>query len=98
VVVVAAFERAVMAIHFCRVLGVTERDWILLRDVGKLAVAALAAGVITAAIRWWLAGQSPLIVLAVCCPAFAVLYLGVVVRWLLVPLASRATSAAVSSR
>jgi O-antigen/teichoic acid export membrane protein len=98
VVLVAAFERAVMAAHFCRVLGVTERDWILLRDVGKLGVAALAAGVITAAIRWFLAGESALLVLAVCCPAFAVLYLGVVVRWLLVPLASRATSAAVSSR
>ena len=35
VVAVAAIERAVMAIHFGRLLGVTARDVVLLRDIGK---------------------------------------------------------------
>ncbi len=51
VVLIAVFERAVMAMHFARLLGVTARDVVLLRDIGKLAVAALAAGVVAWLIR-----------------------------------------------
>jgi hypothetical protein len=89
VVAIAAFERSVMAVHFARRLGVNARDAVLLRDIGKLAVAALAAGVITLLIRFVLAPKGAFIVLAGCGAAFAIVYL---------VLASWATSAGVSSR
>jgi hypothetical protein len=78
-----------MAIHFGRLLGVTRRDAVLLRDVGKLALAALAAGVVADVIRLLLARQSAFAILAICGVAFALVYL---------PLASIATSGEVSSR
>jgi hypothetical protein len=89
VVLIAIFERIVMTIHFGRLLGVTRRDAVLLRDVGKLALAALAAGVVADVIRLLLARETALAVLALCGGAFVLVYL---------PLASIATSEPVSSR
>jgi O-antigen/teichoic acid export membrane protein len=89
VVVSAAVERIVMAIHFGRLLGVTSRDLVLLRDIGKLAMAAMAAGAVAILVRLALGTRGDLGVLAGCGAAFAVVYL---------PLASWATSAGVSSR
>ena len=81
VVAIAAFERAVMAIHFGRLLGVTARDVVLLRDIGKLASAALAAGVVAELVRGLLARESALIVLAGCGVVFAGVYLAILARW-----------------
>jgi hypothetical protein len=89
VVLFAVFERLVMAIHFGRLLGVTDRDTVLLRDVGRLALAALSAGVSASLLRVLLVHQSALLVLVGTGAAFAAVYL---------PLASRVTSAGVSSR
>jgi O-antigen/teichoic acid export membrane protein len=98
VVTIAAFERSVMAIHFARLLRVTVRDVVLLRDIAKLAVAALAAGVVAELIRLVLVPKGALVVLAGCGTAFAAVYLAVIARWLPAPLASKVTSAGVSSR
>jgi hypothetical protein len=89
VVATAIFERAVMACHFGRLLGVTARDVVLLRDIGKLAVAALAAGLAAEVVRLFLGPASALVILTGCGAVFAAVYL---------PLASKATSAGVSSR
>jgi O-antigen/teichoic acid export membrane protein len=94
VVAIATLERAVMASHFCRLLGVTARDVVLLRDIGKLAISALVAGAAAALVRWWLAASRDLIVLAACGAAFVAVYL-FLARGVL---ASKATSAGVSSR
>jgi O-antigen/teichoic acid export membrane protein len=106
VVMIATTERAVMAVHFCRLLGITVRDLALLRDVGKLGVAALAAGAVAEVVRLLLARASALAVLAGCGAAFALVYLAIMARWRPVPLpvplpvswTSKATSAGVSSR
>jgi hypothetical protein len=106
VVMIATTERAVMAVHFCRLLGVKVHDLALLRDVGKLGVAALAAGVVAELVRLFLARTSALAVLAGCGAAFALVYLAIMARWRPVPLpvplpvswTSKATSAGVSSR
>lgn len=102
VVLFAALERCVMAIHFGRLLGVTVRDLVLLRDIGKTALAALAAGAAAAGTRLFLIeqgpmAQSPLIVLAGSGVAFAMVYLPAL-RWIFSPRVREATSAAVSSR
>ena len=102
VVAVAVIERAVMTIHFLRLLGVTARDLVLLRDIVKLALLALAAGLFSALVRLSLARENAVVVLLGCGLAFAAVYLPLAIRWLpvprLVPLASKATSAGVSSR
>jgi O-antigen/teichoic acid export membrane protein len=71
-------ERAVMAIHFARLLGVTRADGLLLRDIGKLAAASLAAALACALARSLLSGASPFTVLAACGPVFAFVYLSAV--------------------
>lgn len=102
VVTIIALERIVMAIHFGRLLGVTARDARLLLDIGRLAIAALGAGVLTGGVRLLLEHQSPILVLAACGATFAAAYLAMAFRGLgvslPVPLTSRATSAGVSSR
>jgi len=89
VVAIATTERAVMAVHFGRLLGVTSRDLVLLRDIGQLAIAALGAGALAGALRLVLVHESALTVLAACGVAFVIAYL---------VLASKVTSAGVSSR
>src|SRR5665213_341938 len=84
VVAIAAVERLAMAIHFGRLLGVTARDLVLVRDIGNLAMAAVGAGAVAAVVRLMLAPRGDPIVLAGCGAAFAAVYL---------PLASLATSA-----
>jgi O-antigen/teichoic acid export membrane protein len=104
VVTIACLERAVMAIHFGRLLGVTARDVVLLRDIGKLAISALAAGVAAEVVRLFLARATALAVLASCGAVFAAVYLPLAGKALAREallgegLASKATSAAVSSR
>lgn len=103
VVTIGVIERAVMAAHFGRLLGVTARDVILLRDIGKLALAALAAGAVTALIRPLLLRETAWVALAGCGAGFAMVYLAGVylasgARWLPGPLVSKVTSAGVSSR
>jgi O-antigen/teichoic acid export membrane protein len=103
VVTVAAFERVLMAVHFGRLLGVNVRDLVLLRDIGKLALAALAAGIAAEAVRLSFAGASAFVLLVGCGVVFAAVYLGgcYVTRaasGLSVPFKSKATSAGVSAR
>ena len=68
-------ERTTMAIRFGSLLGVTRQDARLLKDVGKLALAAAVAGLTCAALRLTIAGTAPLIVLAVCGTVFLAIYL-----------------------
>lgn len=108
VVTVATLERAVMAIHFCRLLDVTARDWVLLRDLGKLATAALAAGVCAGLALLLLQRENALLALATCGAAYAIVYLAGVAFCIPGSFAgkafagrafvSKATSAGVSSR
>jgi O-antigen/teichoic acid export membrane protein len=84
VVLVSAAERVIISIRVGRLLGLTSRDWLLLKDVAKmLLVVALASGV-TALVRQSM-GQAPaLAVLCVCsavflfCYALGLLLLGVI--------------------
>ncbi len=78
VVIVSVTERAITAIRFGRILGVGRRDLVLLKDVGKLALAAAAAGVTAVAVRVPLAGAKPLVILLACGTAFSLVYLGAV--------------------
>jgi len=68
-------ERVITSVHFGRLLGVTWQDWFLMRDVGKLAVAGLIGALACAALRFFLAGAAPFIILSACGTLFAVVYL-----------------------
>jgi len=76
VVIVAVTERIITAIRFGRILGVSRRDIVLLADVGKLALASLAAGLVAAAVRGLLPGAKPIVILLACGMVFAPVYAG----------------------
>jgi CDP-diglyceride synthetase len=76
VVIVTVTERIVMAVRFGRILGVSRKDLVLLKDVGKLALAAAGAALLTAAVRLPLRDQKPLVVLLACGIVFSLVYLG----------------------
>lgn len=77
VVLVNFLSRAVLAVRFSRVLGANRRDLLLLKDVGKLAVASLVAGLVCLLVRSLLiaSNQRPLFILIACATAFAAVYL-----------------------
>lgn len=67
-------ERVVALAKASRIVGARARDILLLKDVGKLAVAATCAGAITWLVRAFLSGQHPFVVLAVCGSVFVCVY------------------------
>jgi O-antigen/teichoic acid export membrane protein len=75
VVAAGLAERGVVTLKFGRVLGVAWRDIRLLKDVGKLALATVAAAAAAAAARLTVLGAKPFVVLAVCGVVFALTYL-----------------------
>ena len=74
-VAVHAADRVVLAVVLGRALKVSWRHLGLLRDVGKLSVAAGVAGLATAAAHVAVAGATPLAVLATSAAVFAAVYL-----------------------
>jgi O-antigen/teichoic acid export membrane protein len=72
--------RVVLAARFTSVLGAGWRDLPLLKDVGKVALASGVAGFLCLFVRSLLTigNPKPLIILLVCFPVFAVVYLLVV--------------------
>lgn len=77
-------ERVATLAKVGRILGVERRDVALITDVGKIGLAAAGAGALTWAVRAFLSGQRPLVVLVVCGVAFGCAYLGAIL-WLKVP-------------
>ncbi|HEX6188762.1 MAG TPA: oligosaccharide flippase family protein [Pyrinomonadaceae bacterium] len=80
-VCVTVVDRLAEAVKAWRIVGVTWRDIVLIKDVGKVAVAALTAGSLTSVVRMFVMGQRPFVMLAVCGIAFAAFYLSFI--WLL---------------
>jgi O-antigen/teichoic acid export membrane protein len=74
VVSIGVLERAITIFHFGRLLGVTRKDFYLLKDIGKLALASLVAALACAAVRLFIVSAAPFIVLAVCGTVFAIVY------------------------
>ncbi|HVG18969.1 MAG TPA: oligosaccharide flippase family protein [Blastocatellia bacterium] len=79
VVGVSVIERFVTAFKSGIILGLTARDILLFRDVGRLAIAATAAGAVAAIARWPLLGSSPIIILAACGGLYFITYFTLVV-------------------
>ena len=69
--------RVGLATKFSRVLGANLRDLLLLKDVGKLAVASAIAGLFCLFVRSLIIASAPrpLIILIVCFTTFAAVYL-----------------------
>jgi O-antigen/teichoic acid export membrane protein len=76
VVVANLIERGVLAIKFGRVLGVGWCDAPLLKDVGKVAAATLAAAAVALLVRSLMLGARPLLIIACCGVVFSLTYLG----------------------
>ena len=80
VVGISIVGRVAMAIRFGRVLGARPRDARLLKDVGKVAIASVAAGVLCFFARSLIMSSypRPLFVLAGCFIVFATVYAGAI--------------------
>jgi archaellum biogenesis protein FlaJ (TadC family) len=74
-VCVNVIDRMVTARKVKRILGVTRNDLVLLKDVGKVALASAVAALVAALVRSLITGAKPLFVLTVTGCAFAVAYL-----------------------
>jgi O-antigen/teichoic acid export membrane protein len=67
-------DRLIEGAKACHIVKVTWRDVVLLKDVGKLAVACAAAASLTAVVRVFVLGQRPFLVLMVCGVVFSIAY------------------------
>jgi len=74
VVTAGAIEATLMSIRLGRTLGVTLRDAKLLPDVGKVAIAASAAGVVTLVLKSLFPALHPIVVLAISGSVFSLAY------------------------
>jgi O-antigen/teichoic acid export membrane protein len=63
-------DRLIEGAKACSIVNVRWRDIVLLKDVGKLAVAAFAAASLTALMRMFVVGQRPFFVLGCVRPGF----------------------------
>ncbi len=77
VVMINLLLRLALAARFSRVLGAGLRDLLLLKDVVKIAVASVVAGLLCLFVRSMLIanGTRPFILLVICSIAFAAVYL-----------------------
>ena len=75
VVLVSVIERTVMAVLFGRILGVSRKDIVLLKDIGKLAICAAVAALVAEGTRLLLGEVKPLVILIVCGMVFSAVYL-----------------------
>jgi O-antigen/teichoic acid export membrane protein len=75
VVAVNCIERIVTGIRFGRVAGVTRSDLSLVKDLGKLGVAAAGAALLAAVVRANILAARPLIILLVCGASFTAVYI-----------------------
>jgi O-antigen/teichoic acid export membrane protein len=73
-------DRLIEAFKAWRIVGVRWQDIVLLRDVGKVGLAAVAAGFLAAVVRLFTLGGQPLLVLVLCSVAFGCAYLAFI--WL----------------
>ena len=74
-------DRLIEAFKAWRIVGVRWNDIVLLKDVGKIGVATMAAGSLAAVARLFMEGERPLLVLVLCSLAFGCAYLALI--WLL---------------
>ena len=75
VVVVSIIGRAATWIKIGSMLGIRLRDAALLKDVGKIAIAAAVAAIVTAFVRSAVSGLLPISMLVVCAIVFGVVFL-----------------------
>ncbi|HJR05849.1 MAG TPA: lipopolysaccharide biosynthesis protein [Pyrinomonadaceae bacterium] len=72
-------ERIITAHKAARILGVRAADAALFKDVGKLAAAAMVAGLAAWLLRAFLVDARPFFVVAACGAVFSIVYLAAVV-------------------
>ncbi len=77
VVFINLIERVVTAIRMSRIVGVTRRDIILLKDVGKLAMCSAAAGLVAVAAKMYMGQAPPLKILVITAAIFSLAYLSI---------------------
>lgn len=78
VVVAALAESSITGFKVTRILGAARGDLVLLGDVGRLAIAAAAAGIAAVLVRQVVINAGPLVVLISCGCAFSLVYIAAI--------------------
>lgn len=78
VVIVVLLENIISAAKSAHVLGVKPRDIVLLKDVGKILLAAVVAAVLTWIVRGLVLPARPIVALAICAVVFGVVFAGLI--------------------
>jgi O-antigen/teichoic acid export membrane protein len=74
IVSVSMLERLIVGIKVIRILKVTASDWVLLKDVGRVMLAAVGAALVATLTRLAVATAPPMVMLAVTGVAFTLAY------------------------
>ncbi len=72
--IVNVIQAGFVVVKTARILPVGRGDWSLLKDIGKIALASIAAAIVTFGMRSVLLGTRPLIILALCGTVFGLVY------------------------
>jgi len=75
VVAVTVIERGATALKSASIIGARLHDLVLLRDTGKVVLAAIGSGLLTQLLRMSLLGFRPVVVLISCAVFFTLIYL-----------------------
>jgi len=78
VVLVVMIENITTALKSARIIGVKAHDIVLLKDVGKILLAALTAAVVTWIVRGIVLPARPFVTLVICAVVFGITYAGMV--------------------
>jgi hypothetical protein len=78
VVLLVMAENTITAWKSARILGVKAHDIVLLKDVGKILLAALAAASVTWIVRGIVVPARPFITLSICAIVFAIVFGGMI--------------------
>ena len=78
VVLLVMTENTITAWKSARILGVKARDVVLLKDVGKILLAALVAAAVTWIVRGIVIPSRPIITLSICAVVFGIVFAGMV--------------------
>lgn len=81
VVSVSMLERLIVGLKVIRILDLRAGDWLLLKDVGRILLCAVAAAIVAIAAKAALASARPVVILAVSGAAFAVTYVLAILRF-----------------
>lgn len=78
VVIFSILDRTITMMKAAQKIGVSKKDWRLLIETGKVAMASMVAGILTFVVHYFLVGLLPILILTICATVFGLAYIGAI--------------------